>query len=71
MTTTGTVAVFGILMNPALSHRQVVPSTQTVQEAVDSLWKSIGERVDKDFTLEMTKPFVRNEGSGEDRKSVV
>ena len=37
MTTTGTVAVFGILTNPALSHRQVVPSAQTVQEAVDSL----------------------------------
>jgi hypothetical protein len=56
MTTTGNVAVFGILTNPTLSHRQVVPSSQTVQEAVDSLWKSIGEQVDKDFTLETTKP---------------
>ena len=58
MTTTGNVAVFGILTNPALSHRQLVPSTQTVQEAVDSLWKSIGERVDEEFTLETTKPLA-------------
>ena len=57
MTTAGTVAVFGILTNPALSHQEVIQSSQTVHEAVESVWKSLGERVDEDFTLE-TKPLV-------------
>ena len=70
MTTTpsessGTVAVLGVLTNPTLSFQQLVPSSQTVHEAVESLWRTIGERVDKDFTSVTTKPSATVVLSGE------
>ncbi|KIM73126.1 hypothetical protein PILCRDRAFT_733255 [Piloderma croceum F 1598] len=41
---------------PAFSCMKSFPSSQTVHEVVQSLWRTIGERVDKDFTSETTKP---------------
>jgi hypothetical protein len=68
MTTTpseSSVAVLGILTNPALSHHQVIPSSQTVHEVVENLWRTIGKRVDEDFTSETTKPSATVVLSGE------
>jgi hypothetical protein len=70
MTTTpsessGTVAVLRVLTNPVLSFQQLIPSSQTVHEAVENLWRTIGECVDNDFTSETTKPLATVVLSGE------
>jgi hypothetical protein len=68
MTTTpssGSVAVLGLLMDPAFSCAKSVPSSHTVHEGVQSLWKTISEQVDEHFTSETTKPSVSMVLSGE------
>jgi hypothetical protein len=54
----GTVQVFGVLVDPAFLCHQNVSSTETVDEAVQSLWKTVNERVDEDSTSETPHPSV-------------
>jgi hypothetical protein len=68
MTTTpssGSVAVLGPLTDLAFSCAKSVPSSQTVHKVVQSLWKTIGKKVDEDFTSETMKPSVSVVLSGE------
>jgi hypothetical protein len=53
------------LRKSSVIDHQVVPSSQTVHEAVETIWRSIGERVDEDFTPETTKPLAPLVLSGE------
>ena len=61
----GTVAVLGVLVDTTISCQVNVPPDETVHEAVESLWTTIGERVDENFTSETTKPSVTLVLSGE------
>jgi hypothetical protein len=57
--TTGTVQVVGVLVDPAqLVSLQDVSPSQTVHEAVQSLWGIFCERVDKDLMPETTNPSI-------------
>ena len=54
----GTVRVLGVLVDPACLSQQIVPSTETVHEAIQSLWRTISDQVDKEFMPETTRPSV-------------
>lgn len=60
----GTVKVFGVLIDPAFLCHQTVSSSETIDAVVDSLWKTVDERADENHTAE-TPPSVVQIALGE------
>ena len=52
-----TVEVLGVLVDPVILCHQTVPSSETIDAMVDSLWKTMKERVENS-TSEILKPSV-------------
>jgi hypothetical protein len=52
----GTVEVLGVLVDSALLCLRHVSNKETVHKSVKCLWKTLGERVDKNFMPETTRP---------------
>jgi len=53
-----TLEVLGVLVDPAFLCRQHVSLSEPVDKVVQSLWRSVNERVDGDFTSETLHPSL-------------
>jgi len=55
-TSSGTVQVLGVLVDPAQLFLEGISPGQTVHKAVQSIWETFCEQVGKDITPETTFP---------------
>jgi hypothetical protein len=58
MTTPSSAEVFGVLVDPAFLCHQTVSSSETVDQAVQRLWRTVNEQVDEGPTSETPHPSV-------------